>query len=466
MKQQKKFMLKVPHTFVILIILALITVVLTYVIPAGMYDRVTDPETGITEIQADSFHYTEQSPVSPLSFPEMIYKALMDATSIISFIFVIGGAFEIITQTGVLSVCINKLVRTFGNRRKVLIAIIMFVFSIGGFTFGMSIEAIVFVPMFVALMISLGYDAIVGIAVVSLGCACGFIAGILNPFNVGVAQEIVGLPLYSGAWLRIILWIVLLAVSITYVLRYAAKVYQDPTKSIVADMDEWKDMGVNTSEAVSEKATVKDIIIGVILVFGFAMVPYGVIRYDWGMGPMAGLFLTMGVAAGLIHGFGPSRVAEIFCEGCKNIAVGALIVGVARTITVIMTEGNIIDTIVYGLSVPLAQLPHSIQAIGMYISHTIINIPITSGSGQAAATMPIMGPLSEVIGMTKQMAVLCFQLGDGITNNILPTSSALMGVLSIGRMPYEKWVKYVAPLIGIWMLIGVVFCIFGTVVGY
>ena len=464
--KQRKSIFKVPHTFVILILLALITVVLTYIIPAGVYDRVENPESGNMEIQADSFHYVEQSPVNIVDFPEMIYNALMDATSIISFIFIIGGAFEVINQTGVLSVCINRLIRTFGDRRKILIAIIMFVFSIGGFTFGMSIEAIVFVPMFVALMISLGYDAIVGVSVVSTGCACGFIAGILNPFNVGVAQEIVGLPLYSGAWIRVILWIVLLVISIVYVLRYATKVYKHPEKSIVAGMDTWKDMKYETTDSASEKAGGRSILIGIILIVGFAAVPFGVICYGWGMGPMAGLFLTMGVLAGLVHGFGPSKVAEIFCEGCKNIAVGALIVGVARTLTVVMTEGNIIDTIVYGLSVPLEKLPHSLQAIGMYVSHTLINFPINSGSGQAAATMPIMGPLSEVIGMTKQMAVLCFQLGDGITNNILPTSSALMGVLSIARVPYEKWVKYVAPLIGIWMLVGVAFCVFGSAVGY
>ncbi|WP_425757160.1 YfcC family protein [Ihubacter sp. rT4E-8] len=462
----KKLKFKVPHTFVILIILGLIMVAFTYIIPAGVYDRVTDPESGRTQILADSFHFAERTPVSIVDFPEMIYDGMVDAASIIFSIFIFGGAFEIITQTGVLSRGIQKLAKKFGNKRKLLIAIIMFVFSIGGWTFGMSIDAIVFAPMFVALMISLGYDAIVGVAVVSTGCACGFIAGILNPFNVGVAQEIVGLPLYSGAWLRIILWIVLLVVSIAYVLRYASKVYHNPEKSIVAGMDTWKDMEYEISGEDSEQAGIRDMVVGLILIVGFAALPYGVIRYGWGMGPMAALFLTMGVAGGLVHGFGPSKIADIFCEGCKNIAAGALIVGIARTLTVVMTEGNIIDTIVYGLSLSLEKLPHSLQAIGMYIAHTLINFPICSGTGQAAATMPIMGPLSEVVGMTKQMAVLCFQLGDGITNNILPTSSALMGVLSITKVPYEKWVKYVAPLIGIWMLIGVVFCVIGMAVGY
>jgi uncharacterized ion transporter superfamily protein YfcC len=196
---------------------------------------------------------------------------------------------------------------------------------------------------------------------------------------------------------------------------------------VVNGLSNWEDFKEGAGTDARDKAGLRDYLIVVSILAGFVAIVYGVIKLEWWMGELAALFLAMGILAGVIAGFGPNRIAELFCVGLKNIAVGALIVGVARTISVVMSDGNIIDTVVRGLSMPLAKLPASLQAVGMYFAQTLINFPITSGSGQAAATMPIMIPLADVLGMNRQTAIVAFQLGDGITNNILPTSAALMG---------------------------------------
>ncbi|AOT69607.1 YfcC family protein [Geosporobacter ferrireducens] len=456
---------RVPHTFVILIGLAFLMLLLTYVIPAGEYDRVKDAISGKTVIDPNSFHYVEQAPVSVFKFPLAIYNAIVKAANISVFIFIIGGAFEIINSTGALNVFISKAAKSFANRERLLIPLLMTVFSVGGFTFGMSVENIVFIPTIMALMMSLGYDAVTGMAVVSLGAACGFISGILNPFNVGVAQAIAGLPMFSGAWFRVIVLVGFLIITSLYVMRYASKVKENPLNSVVSDLNEWEDIE-NGLHDIRSAASVQDYVILFTVLIGFAAIVFGVLKYEWFIAELAALFLTMGIVAGIINGYGANKIAGLFCIGLKNVAVGALIIGVARTISVIMEDGQIIDTVVYGLSTPLGRLPGSLQAVGMYFAHTLINIPITSGSGQAAATMPIMLPLSEVIGLSKQTAVLTFQLGDGITNNILPTSSALMAALSVAKIPYEKWIKFAGPLMGIWILYGMALSIIASIINY
>jgi len=463
-KGTKKF--KVPHTFVILVGLSFLMLLLTFVIPSGSYDRIKDSVSGKKVIDPTSFHYVEQTPVSVWNFPLEIFKAIVAASEIVVFIFLIGGAFEVINATGALNVFINKAAKTFGKKEKILIPILLAIFSIGGFTFGMSVETIVFIPSFIALMLALGFDAVTGMAVVALGAACGFTAGILNPFNVGVAQAIANIPLFSGAWYRIITLIGFLIITSIYIMRYAAIVKADPSKSVVSGLRNWDDFKEGAGEDTRDKAEIRDYLIIVTIVAGFVAIVFGVIKLEWWMGELAALFLTMGIVAGVIAGFGPNKIADLFCVGLKNIAVGALIVGVARTISIVMTDGNIIDTVVHGLSQPLSRLPASLQAVGMYFTQTLINFPITSGSGQAAATMPIMIPLADVLGMNRQTAILAFQLGDGITNNILPTSAALMGGLSVARIPYERWLKFIAPLMGIWIVYGMALTMIASIIGY
>ena len=326
-------------------------------------------------------------------------------------------------------------------------------------------KTIVFVPIGIALARALGFDAITGTAMITLGAACGFNSGFMNPFSVGVAQGIAELPLFSGIIMRIIIFVVLLIITAIYIIRYAEKVKKDSSKSVVAELElEERGKIIDLNNVPTMRVHHNIILLTVIA--GFAVIITGVFKFDWYILEIGSTFLAMGVISGLIGGLGPSKIAQEFVVGAKSIAFGALVVGVARGILIVMKDGLIIDSIVYGLAKAIQILPKSISVIGMYIVQVIINFFIPSGSGQAAATMPIMVPLSDLLGITRQTAVMAFQFGDGFTNSIIPTSAALMGYLSMGNIPYEKWFKFIWPLMLIWIGTGMAFLVIANGISY
>lgn len=464
-KVAKRRLFKVPHTYVILFSVIIIMSILTYVIPAGQFDRVQDPNTERTVVDPDSFHYVEQNPVKIFDIIKAIPKGMEDAAQIIFFIFIVGGAFQIITATGTMEAGIGILAKKLSGKEKLMIPIFMIIFAIGGSTFGMAEETIVFVPIGIALARALGYDAITGISMITLGAACGFNAGIMNPFTVGVAQGIAELPLFSGISLRIIVFIVLLIVTAIYIIKYSEKVKNDPSKSVVAEL-EVAEKGTRIDLSNVPEMTTRHKIILLVIIAGFAVIVMGVFKYGWYIVEIGSTFLAMGIISGLIGGLGPSKIANEFVAGAKSIAFGALVVGVARGILIVMTDGLIIDTIIYSLANAIKTLPKSLSVTGMYVVQIIINFFIPSGSGQASATMPIMVPLSDLLGITRQTAVMAFQFGDGFTNSIIPTSAVLMGYLSMGNVPYEKWFKFIWPLMLIWIGIGLIFLIIANAISY
>ncbi|MCQ4923872.1 TIGR00366 family protein [Tissierella carlieri] len=461
--KKKKF--KVPHTYVILFSVIIIMSILTYVIPAGEFDRVKDEATGRTLVSPDSFHNVEQNPIKPFALVQAVPRGMEDAAQIIFFIFIVGGAFQIITATGTIEAGIGRLAKRLNGKENLMIPIFMVIFGIGGATFGMAEETIVFVPIGIALARALGFDAITGTAMITLGAACGFNSGFMNPFSVGVAQGIAELPLFSGIIMRIIIFVVLLIITAIYIIRYAEKVKKDSSKSVVAELElEERGKIIDLNNVPTMRVHHNIILLTVIA--GFAVIITGVFKFDWYILEIGSTFLAMGVISGLIGGLGPSKIAQEFVVGAKSIAFGALVVGVARGILIVMKDGLIIDSIVYGLAKAIQILPKSISVIGMYIVQVIINFFIPSGSGQAAATMPIMVPLSDLLGITRQTAVMAFQFGDGFTNSIIPTSAALMGYLSMGNIPYEKWFKFIWPLMLIWIGTGMAFLVIANAISY
>lgn len=457
--------IKVPHTYVILFSVMLIMVILTYIVPAGEFNRYEDETTGRTLVDADSFHYVEQSPITPFGLMEAVPKGLEESAQIIFFIFIVGGAFQIITATGTIESGVGNLAKKLDGKEKWMIPIFVLIFSIGGITFGMSEEVIVFVPIGIALARALGFDAITGTAMISLGAATGFSAAVMNPFTIGVAQGIAELPLFSGALLRIAILIVMLITTTIYIIRYGEKIKRDPSASVVSELEEEekdKTIDINNLTTMTSKHSLILLVIGL----GFLAITVGVFKLDWYISEIGSTFLAMGIISGLIGGLGPSKIAEEFVDGAKGLAFGALVVGIARGILVVMTEGMIMDTVVHGLSNMIKILPRAIAVFGMYIVQIIINFFIPSGSGQAAVTMPIMTPLADLLGITRQTAVLAFQFGDAFTNSIIPTSGSLMACLSIGNIPYEKWFKFIWPLMLIWISIGGVFLMIAHAISY
>ena len=462
MEEKRNKKLAFPHTFVILACIIVLMTVCTYLIPAGSYERVYSETADRNVVDPNSFTYVDQTPVGLFGLLHAIPDGMLEVADIMVFIFVVGGAFNIITRTGAMENGIKKLAYKLQGREKLLIPLMMFAFSLGGATFGMSEETIIFIPIGIALARALGYDAIV--AMVTFGAAIGFSSGFMNPFTVGVAQKIAELPTFSGMPLRIAVWVCMLVAVPTCILRYAGKVKRDPSASYVYDLElSQKDQRVTIEDVPLRR---RDILVLLVLAGGLGVIVYGVINYGWGVLDIAAVFLGMGILGGIVGGTTPNGMARDFIAGAKDIAMGALIVGIARGILVVMTEGQILDTIVYGLATVISGLPKAVAAEGMLLVQCVINFFIPSGSGQASTTMPIMTPLADIIGLTRQTAVLAFQFGDGFTNAIIPTHGTLCASLGVAGIPFNKWFKFALPVVGVELAICAMFMLIATLTNY
>ncbi len=457
--KKKKFVM--PHTYVILGIFILFGFFLTFVLPSGEYDRYLN-DAGLTVVNAESFHLVEKAYLNVFDLLLAVPTGLINMASIIFFIFIIVGAFQIVIATGTLNVAIGQVARAMRGKEIWSIPLLLFVFSIGGATFGMSQEGLVFVPIAIMLARSFGYDAMTGMCMVLIGAQVGFQAGWMNPFNVGIAQGIAELPIYSAIGVRLVLWIVFLVVTSWYMMRYARRVQSDPTKSLVYDLEvEQAGQGSIDLENL-EKLSGRQIGVLLVIVATLATVIYGLTNLDWFINEMSAMFVAMGIISGFVGGFGPSRICEEFVKGCETIVYGCLIVGIAQTMVVLLQQGMVIDTVVYDLAGLVSALPPFLTAIGMMLVQTIINFFVNSGTGQAALTMPIMVPLADILGITRQTAVFAFQMGDGLSNCIFPTSPTLMASLGLAKIGYDKYLKFLMPLWLIWNLIAVLLLVYCT----
>lgn len=442
---------KFPHTYAILLAVVLIGAALSYIIPAGEFDRVE--EEGQTVVVSGTYEQVEQNPVSIFEVFMSIPTGLIEVADIVFYIFLIGGAFGVIRATGAIEAMIQKVMASTKGNEKMMIPVIMFAFSVLGFTTGMSEEAIIFVPIGIVLAVALGYDAMVGTAMVTLGAASGFIGGMFNPFTVGIAHSLAELPVFSGWSFRLIVYILVLGAAILYVMHYAKKVRQDPGYSFIYEENERGQ--INFTEDVMNFEALKKRHIFILLIFslGVGINIYGIFVHGWFITEMAANFFVVGVVAGLVGGMKINDIFDSFIDGMKLVVFGAIIVGFARAILVVLESGIIIDTIIYSMSSMLDTIPNAFTAIGMLIIQVVINFFVPSGSGQAVTTMPIMIPIADLQDMTRQVAVLAYQYGDAITNTIIPTSASLMGVLAVAGIPYLKWVKFVWKITLLWLII-------------
>jgi uncharacterized ion transporter superfamily protein YfcC len=455
--------LAMPHTFVLLVLLVIVAGLLTHLIPAGEFSRVKD-QAGRMIIVPGTFHLIAAKPLAFYEVPLKLFKGLMKSADIVYFVIIIGGAFEIITQTGMLAAFTGRMAASLKGREAWVVPIFLTAFSVGGFTMGMSNEVLVFIPIGILVARSLGFDIVTGSAMILLGAHAGFTAGLMNPFGVGIAQAVAQVPLFSGMWLRALLLVALLAVTSIYILRYAYRVKADPSRSVVADLPELNLPSGQGVEPMALRPT--HVAVLVIVIAGLAGLLYGVTAKKWWVDEMAALFLSMGILSGFAAGFSPNRVARYFVEGAKGIIFGALIVGFARTIIVVFEDARVVDSIIFYLSNSINHLPQMLHPIGMYLVNIVISLVLVSASGMAMATMPVMAPVADLLHITRQTAVLMFQCADGMTHLILPTSAATMGALAAARIPFERWIKWVWPLFLGWIAIGGGFVLIATAIGY
>ena len=456
--------MQMPHTYVLLFSLIVLAAIGTYVIPAGVYQRVADPVTGRQIVDPATFKYVASTPVNAFQTFIDVYKGLVSAADIIFFIMISYACFYLVLVSGALNAAIGALLRMTKGKNTLIMPFFLYMFATAATFFGMFEEAFGFIPIFVGIAIAMGYDAIVGMSVVAMGCGLGFAAAFMNPFTVGVAQKIAELPLFSGLGFRVISWLVFVTMGALWLMRYSAKIKKDPTKSLMYGIDVGS-LALDHNELVNSTFTTRNKMVLVTLFVGMGFLVWGVLERGWYFDELCGLLLITGCACGLVNGWGPSKIAEVFIEAWKDIIFGACVVGISRAVLVVMQQGQIIDTVIYTLAAPLALLPRWIAAEGMLFVQTLINFFIPSGSGQAATTMPIMAPLADILHIPRQIAVLAFQYGDGFSNILWPTTN-LPVMCSLAKVPIEKWWKYFIPFFLLLYLVQMVFIFVAVMINY
>lgn len=441
--------LAMPHTLVVVMSLVVLVLALSWLVPSGEYQRVqVETSAGTRTVTAPgTYQQVEKVYLGPQMVLEAPLKGFVDGALLIAFLLMIGGSFAIFQETGAVDFGIRRLTRSLAARphlEGLIIPVLMVIFSLAGSVFGMSEEVIPFVLIFIPLARRLGYDSIVGASIPFLGAASGFAAAFFNPFTVGIAQSIAGLPLYSGLGYRVFTWVVGTTVIVGYVMWYARRVRRDPEISPVRDIDLQRE-AVAVHAGAEEGWDVRHVATLALFVSSMVLLVVGVLLWQWYIDQIAVLFFGMGIVLGLAGGMGPSRIARTFVAGAKDMVGVVFIIACARALLVIAQEAKILDTILYGASNTLSVLPRGVIAQVMFLIQCVINFFIHSGTAQAALTMPIMAPLADLVGITRQTAVYAYQLCEFI-NPILPTSAVTMGVLGAAGIPWERWAKWFLPL--------------------
>jgi uncharacterized ion transporter superfamily protein YfcC len=453
--------IKIPHVFPLLMGVILFCSVLTYIIPSGSYEREdrTVGELTRTMVIPGTFqelpkNYSlkgvligdevegEATPVSFLQFLTAVPRGLESTADIIFFIFIIGGVFGILQATGMITAVIQELVNRFSSSGPLLTIILMVVISIGGSTLGMGEEFIPLVPVFLYVSKELGYDRIYGLALMMIAADVGFAAATTNPFTVQIAQGIAEVPLGSDIGFRVVFYIACLTTALIYVLRYGAKIKKDPSKSLMAG-DPFHLGSFDMGEHKLNRRHIGIVIASAVIFVGII---WAVQTQGWWLAEMGGGFLLMGIVAAAIGGMSVADSTKAFIKGAEEMVVAALVVGFAKGIQVVLEDGHIMDTLIFSAANVLRDFHNVFAAEGMLVFQSMLNFFIPSGSGQAATTMPLMAPLSDVLGLSRQTAVFAFTCGDGFSNTIIPTSGVLMAMLALAKIPYEKWLKFMFPL--------------------
>ncbi|WP_309081493.1 SLC13 family permease [Zhihengliuella sp.] len=465
----KRRRLGVPHIYIILFTFIALAAVATYLVPGGTYDRVEGPD-GRTTIDPDSFRYIGSQPTTLVDFMLAIPRGMVSAAEVVIFTLMIGGLFGVLKATGLVEHAVEALTKRFSKRGPVLIAVLMSVFSVVATLIGTQELALVYVPVILPLIIALKYDSIVAAAVALCATTAGFASGILNPINTGLGQKLAGVPLWSGFGLRAVVFVLTVGIAIAFVIRYARKVNRDQTASLMhgspAEMEKRLDYTRDSQAGPAQRMSVRQRIAAFVALAFFGVLVFGVLKLGWFMMEMAGLFIVVGAIVGVVSGLRGSVLAEAFNDGFRAVLVGALIAGIARGVAVVLEEGQILDTIVHSLGQAVGGLPAALAAVGMFIGQMLLNFVIPSGSGQALVTMPIMAPLADLLDVTRQTAVLAYQLGDGFGNILFPTSGYFMATLAIAGVPWQKWVKFFFPLFLIWVAIAIVILVFAQITGW
>ncbi len=435
---------RMPHTLTLLFLLMGAALVATWIIPQGQFATELTA-SGRSAVVPGTFEVSaERTWLTPWDFFRAIPRAFAAAQDIIFFLFIIGGVLAVIRGSGTIDALLGRLLERFGTRPAALIFAVTFVFALASSAVGASGEYIPFVLILVALCRAMRMDAMTAVGMIVAGYGIGYGMASFNQYTVVVAQGIAEVPTYSGAGIKLVLLVPFVLIGVHHVWSYARKVREDPSRSMVADVEV---PGLEAQPATYPAMTGVHLLVlgGFLAALGVAI--YGIRFHGWYLVELGACFLILGVFTAAVARIAPSEVARRFVRGAGDLTETALLVGVARGIALVMEDGQILHTIVHALSVPLGTVGPELAAVGMLTMQSILNLFVPSGSGQAFVTMPLMAPLSDLLGVSRQVAVLAFQFGDGFTNMIVPTNAVLMGILGMAGIPYDRWFRFCMPLV-------------------
>lgn len=423
-----------PHPLVLLSGCVFVAAAATWLVPAGEFARELDPDTGRMVAVAGSYQPVEPAPVGLMDALVAIPRGVVDAGDVIALVFLIGGALTVVDRTGALNRGVGWLVRTLGGSGNVIIPLVCLAFAAGGVVENMQEEIVAMIPVLLLLMHRLGYPPVVA-AMASVGSAVlGASFSFMNPFQVIIAQGVADVPVGSGAGFRMAFLGAALACWIAYTLRYANRHREDVSHLTFED----------------DPLTRRDLAVLATTAGAFGWLAWGIVTEQWDFNQMSGLFFGMGILVGLVGGLGTTGTAEAYVRGFRDMAFAGLLIGFARSIVLVLQDARVVDTLVLGLFTPLEGLPTTVSAMGMIGAQALVHIPVSSVSGQAVLTMPIVAPLSDLLGMSRQVAILAYQYGAGLTDMITPTNGALMAVLAAAGVRYEEWF---AATFRLWLLL-------------
>lgn len=434
---------RIPHIYALLFLIIMVCMVATWFLPAGEFERVVN-EAGRTVVVPGTYHRIDQTPVGFFNTLQAIYAGMNNAAGVVFFVFISFACIQIIISSGAFNGLVAGLLRVLkGKARVAIIPIFIALIGAASSTIGVFEETLPFIPIFIGIAIAMGYDAIVGLAIVALGAGIGYSGAAINPFTVGVAQGIAEVAPLSGTGFRVFSHAIMVIVGSIYTMRYAMKIQADPSKSLVKG-DDFSRFSMSQDDLENHNFGIREKLVLLTLAAGIVAIVYGCKVHHWYFSELCAVFIIMALVCSVIMGWGPNTIAEKIAGGFTEIAMACMMIGLARGILMVLQDGHIIDTIVYGFSVPLSYLPRWLAGEAMLLFQTCLNFLIPSGSGQAATSMPIMAPLADILGISRQVAVLAFQFGDGLSNILWPTAFAPV-ICGISGVKVEKWWKWFIP---------------------
>lgn len=444
-------MRKFPNAMVIMMGFIIVVALLTYIIPTGQYERVLHPELGYEMVVPGSYHFIDSAPISIFKILLAIPEGMADAGEVLALIILSGGCFYVIEKTGALKEGVLYLSSSLVGKESLALLIVSVLFTAGGALNGLQEEIIAMTPILLFLGLQLGYNAYSMVSVSFGSAVVGASFSPMNPFAVAIAQKTAGLTFLSGSGYRLIVLLIAFAVWTFIIIRYANK-----NKVSV----------VLTENEAKHRISARSKMILILTAIAFAVMVYGLLKLDWGFNEISADFFLLGILAGLVGRLGLNGTAEAYLEGFKEMIFAGVILGMARGIPIILKEGMVLDTIIYALFTPLQYLPQGLSAIAMMISQSLLHFPVASYSGQAIMTMPVLAPLSDLIGISRQICVLAYQYGAVMMDSVIPTNGGLMAIITIAGISYNNWFRFIIQPLLIMLAIGGSAILLAIIIGY